>query len=343
MEEDDIQLDQCGLPRIPIEKELGPYVVKMRHISKSYLLPGRGDEDSVVALQDVHMDVGEDGEESDIYPIRKGEFIMLRGPSGGGKTSLLNILGTIDSPSSGRVELLGNVIDSSSKDSSLARLRLEKIGFVFQTFNLLSTMSAYENVEVLFCFFVFFERKEEQKKELKGKKKKKKTPHYPSTKTFPTFSTSSNTFLYTFHTTQLPMTILGHLSATEIKQRVKMLLTAVGLRDRMKHLPSELSGGEQQRVTIARALANDPEILLLDEPTGDLDTKNTIEIMDLLLDINKKHATTCVMVTHNPDIECYADRLLYISDGRVVSQALNSVQSRLIYENYIAFLNAQDA
>jgi len=288
MQEDEVQLDRNGLPRLPIEKELGDYVVKMRHISKSYQLPGRGAEDSVVALQDVHMDVGDDGEESEIYPIRKGEFVMLRGPSGGGKTSLLNILGTIDSPSAGRVELLGHTIDNTSKDSSLARLRLEKIGFVFQTFNLLSTMSAYENVE-------------------------------------------------------LPMTILGKLSAAEIKQRVKMLLTAVGLRDRMKHLPSELSGGEQQRVTIARALANDPEILLLDEPTGDLDTKNTIEIMDLLLDINKKHATTCVMVTHNPDIECYADRLLYISDGRIVSQALNSVQSRLIYEEYIKFLNAQES
>ena len=148
MEEGNIQLDSFGLPKIPIEKQLGPYVVKMRHIGKSYSLPGRSQEDSVVALQDVHMDVGDDGQESDIYPIRRGEFIMLRGPSGGGKTSLLNILGTIDSPSSGRVELLGNVVDCGSKDSDLARLRLEKIGFVFQTFNLLSTMSAYENVEV---------------------------------------------------------------------------------------------------------------------------------------------------------------------------------------------------
>ena len=104
--------------------------------------------------------------------------------------------------------------------------------------------------------------------------------------------------------------------------------------------PSELSGGEQQRVTIARALANKPEILLLDEPTGDLDTKNTIEIMDLLLEINQQQQTTCVMVTHNPDIECYADRVLYVSDGKFVSQALNYTQSRLVYDEYIQYLNS---
>jgi len=144
-----------------------------------------------------------------------------------------------------------------------------------------------------------------------------------------------------YENVELPMTILGILSSSEIKKKVKSLLVAVGLRDRMKHLPSELSGGEQQRVTIARALANDPEILLLDEPTGDLDTRNTIDIMDLLLDINLTRKTTCVMVTHNPDIECYADRLIYISDGRIVSQALNSVQSRLHYDEYIRYLNSQ--
>jgi len=220
------EVDSFGLPLLPIEKKLGPYVIKLSHVSKSYHLTGRGEDDAVLALQSIHMDT-----DTEVYPIRQGEFVMLRGPSGGGKTSLLNILGTIDSPTKGQIELLGHTIHSQSDDNFLARLRLEKIGFVFQTFNLLSTMSAYENVE-------------------------------------------------------LPMTILGKKSPSEIKKQVKTLLKAVGLRDRMKHLPSELSGGEQQRVTIARALANDPEILLLDEPTGDLDTKNTIEIMDLLLDIN---------------------------------------------------------
>jgi putative ABC transport system ATP-binding protein len=116
----------------------------------------------------------------------------------------------------------------------------------------------------------------------------------------------------------------------------------VGLQDRIAHLPSELSGGEQQRVTIARALSNDPELLLLDEPTGDLDTKNTIEIMDLLLSINQKKGTTCLMVTHNPDVECYADRILFVSDGRFMKQALNYVQTPLVYEDYIRYQNSQD-
>jgi len=209
---------------------------------------------------------------------------MLRGPSGGGKTTLLNLLGTIDTPTSGELELMGQTIDSKSTDSFLAKLRVEKIGFVFQTFNLLATMSAFENVE-------------------------------------------------------LPMTILGKLKQKERRERAKQLLKLVGLQDRMGHLPSELSGGEQQRVTIARALANDPELLLLDEPTGDLDTKNTVEIMDLLLGINLKRKTTCLMVTHNPDVECYADRILYIQDGKFEKQAINVVQTRLIFEEYIEHLN----
>lgn len=268
------------LPVVPIAKSLGEYVIEVVHLSKRYSLQGR--EEAVTALHDIHL-----GRDSEFYPIRRGEFVMLRGPSGGGKTSLLNILGTIDKPTKGSVQLLGDKIDENSGDDYLARLRLEKIGFVFQTFNLLSTLSAFENVE-------------------------------------------------------LPMTILGKLSAKERRRRAKKLLTVVGLRDRMNHLPSELSGGEQQRVTIARALANKPEILLLDEPTGDLDSRNTVEIMDLLLDFNLRKGTTCVMVTHNPDVECYADRMLYVSDGRFVSQALNYEQSKLDFKAYIRYLNSQE-
>jgi len=266
------------LPRVPIQKELGPYVLKVNHISKYYEIPGR--EEYVRALEDITL-----MPDSEFYPIRKGELVMLRGPSGGGKTTLLNLLGTIDKPTSGTVEILGDPIDENSSDEYLAQLRLEKIGFVFQTFNLLATMSAYENVE-------------------------------------------------------LPMLILGKKSDKQRKKRTKKLLKLVGLQDRMSHLPSELSGGEQQRVTIARALSNDPQILLLDEPTGDLDTKNTIEIMDLLLSINQNHQTSCVMVTHNPDVECYADRILYVSDGRFCKQALNVVQTPLKYDHYLRYLNS---
>ena len=180
----------------------------------------------MIALRSITMKTSRE-----IYPILRGEFVVLRGPSGGGKTTLLNIIGCLDEPSSGSLRLFGTDITRCAKDSFLASLRLAKIGFVFQTFNLLATMSAFENVE-------------------------------------------------------LPMTLLGKLGATERRARATALLMQVGLGDRMHHLPSELSGGEQQRVTIARALANEPEILLLDEPTGDLDSKNTIAIMDLLLDIN---------------------------------------------------------
>jgi len=265
--------------KIPIEKELGEVVVVLNHVKKQYSLQGR--EDVVTALEDVHVAPG-----SEFYPIRRGEFIMLRGPSGGGKTTLLNLLGTIDRASSGTVEILGKIVDQKSTDNYLSNLRLEKIGFVFQTFNLLATMSAFENVE-------------------------------------------------------LPMIILGKFSSDEIKSRTKDLLNLVGLQDRMNHLPSELSGGEQQRVTIARALANEPELLLLDEPTGDLDTRTTIEIMDLLLHINQERKTTCVMVSHNPDVECYADRIFYIEDGKFVKQAINIQQTPLEYAHYIHYINSQ--
>lgn len=212
---------------------------------------------------------------------------MIRGPSGGGKTTLLNILGTLDKPTSGTCELFGSKIDSSSADSYLAELRLKKIGFVFQTFNLLATMSAFENVE-------------------------------------------------------LPMTIADKLNKKQREAKTLELLRVVGLQDRINHLPSELSGGEQQRVTIARALSNEPELLLLDEPTGDLDTRNTVEIMDLVTSISRARKMTCIMVTHNPDLECYADRILFVSDGKFVKQIYNDQPMRLDYDDYLQFLELRD-
>eukprot|EP00667_Euglena_gracilis_P013998 EG_transcript_14466 len=261
------------------KKLLGEPVVVISQLSKSYSLPGR--EDRVTALHSINMTP-----DSEFGPVLRGEFVMIRGPSGGGKSTLLNMIGTIDLPTSGTVELMGEVIDARSSDKHLSQLRLAKIGFVFQTFNLIATMSAFENVE-------------------------------------------------------LPMTLLGHLSRAERKSRAKTLLKLVGLRDRANHLPSELSGGEQQRVTIARSLANQPELLLLDEPTGDLDTRNTVDVMDLLLKINQEAHTTMVMVTHNPDIECYADRILYVEDGCFQKQVYNTRQSQLYYDEYVKFLAEQ--
>jgi len=264
---------------LPFKKELGEVVVTVQNIFKHYKIPGRND--SVRALEDINLH-----DESEFYGIRRGEFVMIRGPSGGGKTTLLNIIGTIDKPSGGVLEILGEPVTQESSDNYLADLRLRKIGFVFQTFNLIATMSAFENVE-------------------------------------------------------LPMTLIGQLSKNERRKRAKELLKLVGLEDRITHLPSELSGGEQQRVTIARALANNPEILLLDEPTGDLDTRNTVEIMDLLLNINLNKKTTCIMVTHNPDVECYADRILYVSDGKFERQCLNEIQMPLVFEHYNNYLKTK--
>lgn len=220
---------------------------------------------------------------------------MIRGPSGGGKTTMLNLIGSIDSSTSGELYIMNQKIDKFSTDAFLSELRLKHIGFVFQTFNLLATMSALENVE-------------------------------------------------------LPMILLGELSEKDRRNRAITLLKRVGLGDRLDHLPSELSGGEQQRVAIARALSNQPDILLLDEPTGDLDSKSTVAIMDLLLNINRigpngdgEHmATTCVMVTHNPEIECYADRILYVQDGTFVKQALNEVQTAIREAEYTKFQETND-
>lgn len=264
----------------PMQKQLGDVVVACKSVKKQYSIAAR--TEVVTALREVQLCEG-----SEFYPVHRGEFVMIRGPSGGGKTTLLNLIGTIDRPSAGTIELFGSVVDSTSTDAYLSTLRLRKIGFVFQTFNLLATLSAFENVE-------------------------------------------------------LPMVLLGKLSRRQCRDRALKLLEMVGLQDRVAHLPSELSGGEQQRVTIARALANEPELLLLDEPTGDLDTRNTVEIMDLILNINQHQGTTCIMVTHNPDVECYADRVLYVADGTFQRQAINAQQVRLEYDSYVEFLNARD-
>lgn len=268
-------------------KQLGENILTISNLYKTYRLPGSNEQ--VKALNNISL-----SEESEIYPIKKGEFVMIRGPSGGGKTTLLNIIGTLDSDFEGEVEIMSNKITRKCSDSFLSLLRLQKIGFVFQTFNLISTMTASENV-------------------------------------------------------QLPMTIENKLSDSEKKKRAIGLLARVGLEDRVDHLPSELSGGEMQRVAIARALSNKPDILLLDEPTGDLDSNSTIEVMNLLLSINRYgpdsdsvNPSTIVMVTHNPELECYADRIIYIKDGLIEKQILNEVQIALTPEEYLAYINSNN-
>ena len=197
---------------------------------------------------------------------------MLLGKSGSGKTSLLNIIGSIDRPTRGDVRVCGLQFRSSTTDSEFALLRRRKLGFVFQTFNLINSLSAVENVA-------------------------------------------------------LPL-ILSGVSRAQATARARMLLGLVGLQERCNHEPSQLSGGEQQRVTIARALANSPQLLLLDEPTGDLDSVNTDNIMAILFALNRIMGVTMVMVTHDPHLKSYANKALHMLDGKLLREEMISSVTR---------------
>jgi len=221
-------------------------IIGMTNVHKTYLLGIEG----VTALRGVSL------------TIKRGEFVVIYGTSGGGKTTMLNIMGTIDKPTKGELNLCGYKINQNTKDSDLSEIRLNKTGFVFQTFNLLSSMTAQENVE-------------------------------------------------------MPMILSGKLTQSERQHKAKELLKIVGMGARLDHIPSQLSGGEQQRVTIARAIANDPELLLLDEPTGDLDTVNTLIVMKLLTKLNQEKGITMVMVTHDVGLKGYADRIVWMRDGKI--------------------------
>lgn len=228
------------------DKEEDDYVIELENIQKTYLLGVEG----VPALRGVSL------------KIKRGEFVIIYGTSGGGKTTMLNVMGTIDKPSKGHLTICGTRIGHRTKDEELAHIRLKRMGFVFQTFNLLSTMTAQENVE-------------------------------------------------------MPMILQGQTSKKYRKERATQLLAKMGMAQRLDHLPSQLSGGEQQRVTIARAIANNPEILLLDEPTGDLDTHNTLIVMDLLMKLNEEDNITMIMVTHDPNLKNAANRVVYMRDGKI--------------------------
>lgn len=197
--------------------------------------------------------------------IPAGDFIAIMGPSGSGKTTLLNLLGGIDAPSSGEVVFEGKRIDNMSQ-GALAKWRAANVGFIFQFYNLMPTLTAAQNVE-------------------------------------------------------LPL-LLTKLGGKERKQRVKTALDIVGIADRAGHRPTQLSGGQQQRVAIARAIVADPEVLLCDEPTGDLDRATADEVLATLQLLNKELGKAIVMVTHDPSAAKYAQRELHLDKGRFVEKEL---------------------
>ncbi len=197
------------------------------------------------------------------YAVAEGDFLAIMGPSGSGKSSLMNILGCLDRPTSGQYFLDGVEVSTLDKNQ-LARIRNQKIGFVFQSFNLLSRTTALENVEL------------------------------------PLFYSSSD--------------------VGDMTERALAALAAVGLKDRAHHKTNQLSGGEQQRVAIARALLNNPSLILADEPTGNLDSRTSSEVMNIFKSLNEDKGITMVMVTHEPDIAAWAGKRIYLKDGQIVRE-----------------------
>ena len=217
-------------------------IIEARNLCKVY----RRGREEIQALQNVN------------FSVEAGEFVSIIGPSGSGKTALLNVLGCLDTPSGGSLKLNG-IETSGKKESDLVRLRRENIGFVFQQFYLMPTLTARENIELP----LLFSRKETNKK------------------------------------------------------RIDEVLQMVGLADRSDHLPSQLSGGEMQRVAIGRALINDPRIILADEPTGNLDSATSEMIFELFRELNRQ-GMTLVVVTHNLDLARQAEKMYTLRDGKMV-------------------------
>ena len=218
-------------------------LLELRNVTKSFPLNGQ----NLKVLDNISL------------IIKKGEFIAISGPSGSGKSTLMYIMGCLDTPTSGQILLEGRNLSGLS-EQELAKVRNKKIGFIFQTFNLLPRTSALANV-------------------------------------------------------MLPL-IYAQTSRTEREQKARQTLEKLGLGDRLTHSPNKLSGGEQQRVAIARALINEPEFLLADEPTGNLDSKSGRDVMEIIRKIHQE-GKTIILVTHDPDIAKYAQRIIRIKDGKI--------------------------
>ncbi len=240
IEPPDLQLNAALQVQVPEARK----VIQLDHIHKTYTM---GDVD-VHALRGVSL------------TIREGEFVAIMGASGSGKSTTMNILGCLDRPTRGTYILDGEDVSEMSKDER-ADIRCQKIGFVFQGFNLLSRTSALENVE-------------------------------------------------------LPMLYLG-VETAERHQRAMEALAAVGLAGREQNHPNQLSGGQQQRVAVARSLVNNPALILADEPTGNLDSRTSVEVMEIFQRLNRERGMTLVLVTHEPDIAQYAQRVVVFKDGKI--------------------------
>jgi len=242
-------------PTIPdphnVEEDAMATLVSLRNLTKTYQ---RGPE-KVEVLHGVDLD------------IQQGDFAALMGPSGSGKTTLLNLIGGLDSPTAGTIEVAGQRIDTMSS-GQLSTWRSNHVGFVFQFYNLMPTLTAQRNVE-------------------------------------------------------LPL-LLTRLSGAQRKRNAGIALQLVGLQDRASHRPSELSGGQQQRVAIARAIVSDPQLLICDEPTGDLDRQSAEDILGLLQQLNREHGKTIVMVTHDPKAAEYATHTLHLDKGTLVEQTVHA-------------------
>ena len=232
-----------GAAEIVAQPETQP-VIQLDHVHKTYTM---GDVE-VHALRGISL------------TIRAGEFVAIMGASGSGKSTTMNIIGCLDRPTRGHYILDGQDVSEMSKDER-ADIRCQKVGFVFQGFNLLSRTSALENVE-------------------------------------------------------LPMLYAG-IESTERHRRAMEALAAVGLTGREQNHPNQLSGGQQQRVAVARALVNNPALILADEPTGNLDSRTAVEVMEIFQRLNRERGITLVLVTHEPDIADYAQRVVVFKDGKI--------------------------